>query len=488
MSAREYYEAEKHFRKAIDHGGWFILPWLGLGDCLMRLKNYGRALYVYGQALNYVDSYSAPRRAEFAALSGRGAAYLHLDRHDKALEIAEKLEAMNVDKAEAQGLKARALFGLRPSDAIQVAEAALKLGYRDAYMELRLAGELVMEGRLKDAKRLVEGTDIDPEDHATRHERASVLIRLGEANEAIEELCALEGKAEPFMLLNTLASAYHVAGDRRAAADSLLEALEIRRDEVILVNTSMICLATGKPKLAETFAREALQVKPGWPDAMYILGSCYAASNKPVTAREQFKKVLEAPEAREVLKALATELLARLDRDQEIETEYKRLGLITTAYGEREQERQLLVHFKSLRFEDECCRLVKQKLLRWSSSEPRKKLKHAGKEKEIDAYGFRRSGTREVICLGECKLRLDAMKPVNDSEINELVQNIALARSIESESGREVEGYFFANASYDYEAKELAKTHSIRLFKAHLTKDWQKRADWKVNVLQELQS
>lgn len=80
------------------------------------------------------------------------------------------------------------------------------------------------------------------------------------------------------------------------------------------------------------------------------------------------------------------------------------------------------------------------------------------------------------------------MKPANDSEINELVQNIALARSIESESGREVEGYFFANASYDYEAKELAKTHSIRLFKAHLTKDWQKRADWKVNVLQELQS
>lgn len=485
LQAGRYEQAVEHLRKAIGRRGHYFMAWLALGDAFMKQKEHARALYHYGRALRFSADSPNPDRARFAALMGRGHAYVHLGRYDKALEIAQGLEGTDIDAAEAQSLKARSMFGLRHPGAVAVAENAVRLGSHDAHLKLRLAREYAFAGRDEEARALADGTHVEPEEYATRHEKAAIYAHLGDVVAAEAELRAMEDGLEPHVLFNTLAAACLSAGEPRRAARWSLKALGEKRDEAVLNNAGIAFVQLGKTLWAKRLFRAALDVRPGMPEALYELGRCHAIQGEKSQARERFRELIGSPIAREAQRAAAVDLLARLDRDQEVEAYHKSLGLVTVSYGEREQERQLLGHFKSRRFEDECCRLARHKPLRWFSAEPRRVLKHAGRQKEIDAYGLRREGDREAVCLGECKLRLEEPRPVDHSEVNELVRKIALAKDIEGESGREVEGYFFANAGYDEEARELAEANGIRLFEARLGKDWRRRADWKVNDLRE---
>ena len=490
LNAGRNEEAKELFEKAIRRRPGYFLAWLGKGDCLSGMEEYGSALYAYGRALEIAADSPDPRRAGSAALRGRGYAYLHLGRPEKGLEVARKIEAMNVDAREAQTLKARCMFAMDSPGAAQAAENAIGLGSEDVHLKLKLAGDYAVAGRSEEARKLLEGAEPEPDNYASRHEKATVLVRLGDAEGAMEELRDLDGKLGAHILCNSRAAAQLRADEPREAAKWLMRALKHKRDEVILNNLGILLAEVGKTSAAKGAFREALDLEPGFPEALLGLARCHALDGETALARGRLKELADSPTAREVLRAAAVDLLARLERDQEMEAEHKRLGLINVPYGEREKERQLLVLFKSRRFEDECCRLAEQKkgTLGWSSAEPRKRLRLGKREKEIDAYGPRRAGDREAMCLGECKLRLEEPKPVDQGEIGELVAKMELASEIEGEGGREIEGYFFANADYDAEASELAGEYGIRMFKTRLTKDWQKKADWKVNRLDEIET
>lgn len=490
LAAKRYEEAKGLFDKAILRRPGYFLALLGKGDCLMKLGEHGSALYVYGRALNAAADSPDSQRAEFAAIRGRGYAYLHLGRPEKGLEVAREIEAMNVDASEAQTLKARCMFAGDSSGAVEAAENALGLGSEDVHLRLKLAGEYAVAGRSGEARKLLEGAEPEPDDYGSRHEKASVLMKMGDGEGAMEELRTLDGKLEAHVLCNSRAAAQLRADEPREAAKWLVRALKHKRDEVVLNNLGVMLAEVGKTSTAKGAFREALDLKPGFPEALLGLARCHVLDGETALARGRLKDLADSPNARELLKAAAVDLLARLERDQEMEAEHKRLGLINVPYGEREKERQLLVLFKSRRFEDECCRLAELKKgpMRWSSAEPRKRLRVGKREKEIDAYGPRRAGDREAACLGECKLRVEDPRPVDQDEINELVAKMELAREIEGEGGREIEGYFFANADYGAEARELAQEHGIRMFKARLTRDWQKKADWRVNDLEEVRA
>lgn len=484
----DYKEAERYLRKAINIRPSFYFALRALGESLMRQRKFDQALVWFGRALKVYMDYPSPKQARFDALIGRGRAFLFVGRPEKGLPLAKEAEAMNMDTAQAQGLRARCEFSLGLTEAISTAENALGLGYEDDFLKLRLAEEYALEGRIEHARKLVDEVSLDSDDYNTRHKKASVFMRLGETERALEELHALEGKLDPHVFFNSLASAHRVAGHLRESVKCLLRALRVKRDEVVLTNAGSMCIELDKYMWAEAFLREALQVKPEFPEASYYLGLCYAYSDRTVLAREQFKKVLDSPTAREVLRVGASDLIGRLHQGQEIEAEYRRLGLVTISYKEKEQERNLLIRYKSSKFEDECCRVAtwKKGLLRWSSAEPRKNLRYGGRQKEIDAYGLSHAEGQEIVCLGECKLRLDNSEPVDCTEINELVEKIGLAEAIEAEGRmRNVEGFFFTNADYHDEARELAKEHNIRIFRARLSKSWQKNTEWRVNQLEE---
>jgi hypothetical protein len=116
----------------------------------------------------------------------------------------------------------------------------------------------------------------------------------------------------------------------------------------------------------------------------------------------------------------------------------------------------------------------------------RMKLQYLG-GLEIDVFAERGSPNKRTITVCECKLRFDDAAIMLD-EVEQFKRKIAKIKENESKRG-EVKYYFWLvtnTEKSEYGVKELAKQHGIELKRARLSKDWMKRADFKIEEITSL--
>lgn len=480
----EYEESIRSARKAVELRDTFCLAWLLIGECSMRLSRYEEALTAFGQGLGTFQDYPSPQEAKFDSLVGMGRALAFLDKPGRALTLADQAEEMNVNAAKTQGLKARCKFRLGHPDAVSVAENALRMEYRDDFLEMKLAGAYVELGRTEEAKRIIEKVRPDPDDKGTRHTRAGVLMLMGDTETAIAELESLKGAFGSHIILNSLSTAYRLHGDLKRAKSLALEALAEKRDAVIVSNLAFLYIQTDEFEKAEPLFKEALELQPENPGFLAPLDYCYARQGKKTMARDALSKASESEYATQSIRSLADGLLGRLNNEEELEQRYKDEGKSLFSIGEVESYRQREKDYRTTKFEAECCRVASEKL-QWSRIEQRKKLTKAGKIKTPDVYGFRQVGEDEVVCLGECKMKTKQF--VTHSEVSKLVQRMDLAADIEAGGEkREVEGYFFTTTDYDEDTKELAREHGVTMYRSRISGNPQKSSEWRISKLDEV--
>ncbi|MDN5847985.1 MAG: restriction endonuclease [Candidatus Nitrosocosmicus sp.] len=115
------------------------------------------------------------------------------------------------------------------------------------------------------------------------------------------------------------------------------------------------------------------------------------------------------------------------------------------------------------------------------SVETRRKIEDISNNKkfEIDIWGNK----DQKILLAECKLRFGS-NPINKDEVQSLIDKIQLVITQHHSS---VIGYIITNINnIDEDAIQLARSESIKIFNAVLSREWKNRADWKIITMKEV--
>ncbi len=460
--------------------------WAMLGKVYMDWESHEKALEAWGRAQAHADARPMPRdQAKFEALMGMGWSLLLLERPDRALVLAEQAEKLNVNSAETQGLRARSLLKMHYPSGLNVAEDALRNGYEDDFLRAWLAFEYVMLQNRDKAEEHLGKISVTPSVYV-RNVRACVLSTLGNPGEAIAELEDLDGKLESHVRFNGLAIAYRLADDYDLAEEMSLKAIEIRRDEVILATLASQYIDRERYDEAQPLLEEAVRLAPNHPEVRWMLASCYALNHKQSRAREHLKWLGASEYASQAHRTNAADLLGRIDRDEQISAFYTEQGLVLYPYESLQQAVQRSRQQDTLRYEEECTRLAARRDgVGWTEVGNDKKVTHSGSKRQIDVFGLKKVDGRELLCVGECKMKTGSK--VNYREVKELVEKMALVLCQERHGGkRGVEGCFFSASGYDEDALELAHRHGIRAFFAVPRKGWQKRADWKLGAFEEI--
>ena len=464
--------------------------WAMLGKVYMDWESHEKALEAWGRAQAHADARPMPRdQAKFEALMGMGWSLLLLERPDRALVLAEQAEKLNVNPAEAQGLRARCLLAMGRPDGLRVAEDAMRNGHRSDHLRARVALAYALLGKRDEAEKHLNRVGEAPDNPiVARSLLAGTLSILGRTDEAIIELDKLEGKLEPHVRFNGLAIAYRLADDYDLAEEMSLKALEIRRDEVILATLASQYIDRERYDEAQPLLEEAVRLAPNHPEVRWMLAYCYALNHKQSRAREHLKWLGASEYASQAHRTNAADLLGRIDRDEQISAFYTEQGLVLYPYESLQQTVQRSRQQDTLRYEEECARLAARRDgVGWTEVGNDKKVTHSGSKRQIDVFGLKKADGRELLCVGECKMKTGSK--VNYREVKELVEKMALVLCQERHGGkRGVEGCFFSASGYDEDALELAHRHGIRAFFAVPRKGWQKRADWKLGTFKEISS
>lgn len=495
----DFDKAERYFKKAVRLNPQSNFAWSHIAEFCFASGRVEEAFDAFGQMAATADDSPVPSGiVKHHALLNQAMCLLYMEMPDRALILAEQAEALNIDVGYARMVQARAKFSLGHSDAASVAESAVRLGAKNGYLMMALANYYAESGNKEQSKKILDSEDPGSDGYALNI-RGVALARVGRHEEAMMLLESLKDKLPEFVRLNSLAAANLIADKPKEALDNLVEALKHKEDHVIRTNTGILCLqlsdqvsATERRvrllTAAESHLQRALQLQPDSLSATYNLGFCYLLQGKEGKARSELRKVAESTRYDSNLKAAARELLGGMDSGEAMVGWMKAEDLTIVSRTEGEEARQLLNHYRSRRFEDECRRLAAMTRgnLRWQSAESHKTLKHGGKQKEVDVYGTSTGADGEMVHLGECKMRIEGSEPVSDAEINELVSKLEFVRTFDDLGRSKVEGAFFTNTDYSPEALKLAQEYGIRVYKARLKKNWQKSPDWTVTSLKEI--
>lgn len=491
--------AERHFREAVRLNPDSNFAWAHIAFFCLASVRFEEAVNAFGQMFATAsDAPAPPEIVKHDALVNQAMCLLYLERPRAALVVAEQAEALNVNVGESRMVQARAKFSLGHSDAVTIAESAVRLGAKNGYLMMATANYYAESGDIERAKRILD-SEAPSSDTYALNIRAAALAHVGRYKEAIQSLQDLKGSLPEFVRLNSLSAAHLIADNPQEALSSIREALKHKEDHIIHTNAGILCLQLGhrasskehRERLLATgehHLKRALELEPDAPSAMYNLGLCYYLQDRNSIARSLLRKLAESTKFDGNLKAAARELLGRMEQGEEISDLMKSQDLSVIRRSEIEGSRQLLNHFRSRRFEDECSRwaTLPKSPLSWANVELRKILKHDGRQKEIDVYSTSSSPFKEVVHLGECKLRIEKTDPVSEAELGELVSKMEFARESEAMSAYEVRGSFFSNADYSVEALEIAKQNGIRVYKARLKKNWRDSPDWRVTGIQNI--
>lgn len=481
-------EAKKCFLKAAEIKPDSYFAWIHLAPLYLAEADYEKAFDAFSKAHASVRDNPAPIPiSKFGALTGMAISQLTMGNAEWALILAKQAEDLNVSVAEARRLQARCKLSLAAVDAIASVEDAIRLGGEDGYLEIALAYHKAQHGSRKEARRILERSEPGHDPYADNI-RAITLAYLGHLHDSLAQLERLKGILPEYVRQNSMSIAYLYKDHLSEALSAIRQALQHKRDQATLTNAGILCIQNNDLEEAEDFFEEVLKIRSDNPSALLNLGRIYAKRDKPSRARTYLKRVANSDRYDPQLRSAATEELSRLEGGEEFETWMKQESLGVVSLNELEAAQQLLDHYASKHFERECCRLVQESNgpLNWSRAEPGTIIRLDQLEKEVDVYGVTGSNF-EILCLGECKLRIRSSEQVSESEIGELIEKLDLATRIEGAGdAREVRGFFFSNVDYYADAKQRAFDHGIRLFVARPTNNWQTSASWRIVEITEV--
>lgn len=501
----DYEEATNLFFRAIEADERFFSAWLGLGYATLYLRELKEAVAAFSSAATAANVTPNPPKLRFDAFFGLGLAYVENGMADKALEIGNRMDSDNHVPAATGIVRARAFFALgMPEAGIAEGELAISQGAENAYLLIDMAIAYARMGDKSNALRILDLIDEDEapgtlDDYQIRCGETTVQLILGRHDEAIaitEKLLEDFGKDEN--LLNMLGVQYMLrgrAGDKIRARRYFDEALKHSRDDLTLTNRAILFAEAGATGAALDTTREALAVAKTAPR------SSFSAWIVSLNLARYTAKLGDIAGAKKLLVGLAEDeslpdwvtlsVHQQLEELNEDDTGGEGPGTLPPVSGTRYAELVQREQRKTVRlFErlvcDEC-----EKNLGWHSCEAEYTVPGLAQIGDLDVYGFKAEGGKEeIVCVGECKLRFENDIPVNYSEMNQLVSGKlrSLRPFMDAKDDRRLlQGFFFANAGYDDDARELARREGVRIFTVKMPHDWKRKDTWKVQ-LEELEN
>jgi tetratricopeptide (TPR) repeat protein len=211
----------------------------------------------------------------------------------------------------------RSIQGLAQSgqhaQAAALAEAARAQGLEHPLLYNVLALKLESEGRLLEAETLLQSAvRLAPADVASRNALGLCLLRLERPDEALvqfESALARESRL-PFIHANRGAALFAVrrVGDAQASFERALALDE--RQGVALAGLANIASSRGAYPEARARAEKALELMPGYPEAVLSLISCELGERQPSLAEARVRELLSRTDLHPLSRAYATGLLA----------------------------------------------------------------------------------------------------------------------------------------------------------------------------------
>lgn len=215
---------------------------------------------------------------------------------------------------------------------------------RAAQANAQLAIEYLRKGDLATAKEKAERA-LSQDSRSTASQTAAALVydRLGEPRKARDHyeqaLRYSDGSPDA---QNNLAAFLCRTGDRKLGEQHFREAAAnplYRTPEAALTNAARCARADGRPADAEPYLRQALTVRPDFPEALYELADLYLQLGNPLQSRAFLQRYLAAARP----SASAAWLGYRVERalgDTEQAEAYARS--LKTEFATSEQTRELL--------------------------------------------------------------------------------------------------------------------------------------------------
>lgn len=282
-----------------------------LGNIQFKFEQYRSALAHYQQAVETYQPSEEPYSKSRAYLN-LGLTYARLEKPDSALMIYRQALTDDSTNAEAAIRIATAYREQgEMDDALHYALRALRVQPEDPDYQFQVGALYFQQGEMSRAVRYFEKTISQmPWNYRAQYQLGQALMRLGREEEArqhlaradtlkgqLAEIVKLEQKTrmEPSRMIHwfNLGKAYHEMGDESMAKESLLMALSIDPDNLVLLNNlGHICLQLQQPDESISYFRKILHADSSLSEVWLSLGLAYVQTNQLSEAREAWRQAL----------------------------------------------------------------------------------------------------------------------------------------------------------------------------------------------------
>lgn len=254
-----YKRAIRIYRKAFRKGGNPAICQFNIGNCSFQIGAYGRSIRAYQRAVDFAPGFVRPHLNLAGIYSFIGEKGLAVISYQKALELDPE-------------------------------NAAAWRGLGDVYADV---------GNLSGALRCFEKSlEIAPNDEGTHIRAAEVYLSMDDfahAEAMIES--AIQKQEESGELLDYLGDLYFWREDYDKAASIFIRAAESKPSDARLqYRIADATVRAGNPLSAIQYLERALQIKPHYGEAHFLLGTIYLNQSWMDQSLDQFCKAAELHE------------------------------------------------------------------------------------------------------------------------------------------------------------------------------------------------
>jgi len=219
-----------------------------------------------------------------------------LHRHSEAISIARELQSSNAKSPTGHQLEGEVLLREKKFDAaLEAFERAFVLRPSGAILASMHDAALRRGNATPEERRISEWLRKHPQDLALRMYIAESHLKVGRTKDAAQEYEAVIGvRADNFVALNNLASAYRKLKDERAFATAE-KALKLKPEHPALLDTmGWILYERGDVARALGYLERAAAAAPKSTEIQYHLAAALAKSGDRQRAREIAKKIVDS--------------------------------------------------------------------------------------------------------------------------------------------------------------------------------------------------
>lgn len=282
-----------------------------LGRAYYVQNNFDKAIAAFEQALQLDPQYVKAENNLGLSFAAKNQTALAEAAYRKAIEMGEELN----QKSDQPYLNLAELMSHTSEqiDALSLLDQAEEIAGKSDHAE-QLRGQILFAmNRLPEAEAAFHvAISLKPDDGTLRYLLGRVLKREGKSQDAAEQFAAskaLNVLYGPDATLNAINSPQETSILRKMAKDAALAAMKVGdkakaakilekaraslpHDPELLYESGFLAFESGSYQESDGFLCQALELRPAYPEATYLLGRAYLAENLAGPAESQMRKYL----------------------------------------------------------------------------------------------------------------------------------------------------------------------------------------------------